>query len=93
MFEDVSDVVFLCRAVLCRAYYAARHQVSLCSDDVVTPQGIGPAMHVTKKLLDASTSRELFLDGMRESITNPRKGVPPATLLSIFPREMVLYVT
>ena len=79
-FEYVSDVVFLCCAVLCRACYAARHQVSLCSDDVVTPQGIGPAMHVTKKLLDASASRELLLDAMRESISNPRGGVPPATL-------------
>jgi hypothetical protein len=53
----------------------ARHQISLCSDDLLKPSAVSPVMHVTKKLLDNSGSRTLFLDAVRDSITNENTGV------------------
>lgn len=53
--------------------------MSLCCEDVLKPLQVAPVMHITKKLLDHSGARSLFMNAIEKSILDPNDGVPPAT--------------
>ena len=56
----------------------ARHQVSLCGDDVMGTMkdfGVSGALHATKKLFDSAVARDGFLALLRETVLDPVNGV------------------
>ena len=55
-----------------------RHQVSLCSDDVLGTMkdfGVSGALHSTKKLFDTGVAREGFLAKLSDRILDLDDGV------------------
>ena len=58
----------------------SRHQVSLCSDDLVGVLVIQSSLHATQQLWDGGQSRDMFLQKLRTDVNNESDGVPVAPL-------------
>lgn len=66
--------------------------MSLCSDDLLKPHGISAVVHVTKKLMDQSGSRQVFLAALEKSITDENHGVR-LSLFVLSVRELAIVLS
>ena len=78
MNQRLSLYCFKCFSVsLSCLHIPARHQVSLCGDDVLTAMSahnVLGAMHATEKLFDNGVARENFMQKLKDAVMDNENG-------------------